>query len=89
MLIKMAEALQRRQKAARIAEWLVWTRGAHGFAMARHAAMNHHQSDEQRQHWQLVERIAKRRLAQVDDLDTATRYEVGNRWAQRTGSLIR
>jgi hypothetical protein len=89
MLIKLAEALQRRQKAARAAEWLIWTRGGHGLDIARHAARDQHQREEQRRFWRLVERIAKRRLAMLDDVDTATKYEIGNAWAQRPGSLIR
>jgi hypothetical protein len=48
MLIKLAEALQRRQKAARTAEWLIWTRGGHGLDIARHAALDHHRREDGR-----------------------------------------
>jgi hypothetical protein len=74
ILIKLAEALQRRQKAARTAAWLIWTRGGRGLDIARHAAMDHHQGEEEPQFWHLVERIAKRRLALLDDVDRAKRY---------------
>ena len=57
--------------------------------MARQAAADPHQSAQLRRHWRLVVRIAERRLAQLDGLDTATAYAVGNAWAQRPGSLIR
>jgi hypothetical protein len=89
MLIKLVEALQRRQKAARTAEWLIWTRGGRGLDIARHAALDDHRREDQRRFWRLVERIARRRLALLDDVDTATKYEIGNAWAQRPGSLVR
>jgi hypothetical protein len=37
----------------------------------------------------MVAAIDERRLAVFDGLDTATAYDMGNRWAQRRGSLIR
>jgi hypothetical protein len=89
MLAKLRKALWRRQKAARVAEALVWQRGAQGIDMIRHAAMDHHQSEEQRGFWSLAERIARRRLAQIDDLDLPAKEAVGDRWSRRRGSLIR
>jgi hypothetical protein len=89
MLARLREALRHRQAAAREAEALVWRRGARGVAMARAAAENPHQGEDRRRHWRLVLRIAERRFAALDGLDTATMYEVGNSWAQRRGSLIR
>jgi hypothetical protein len=47
--------------------------------MARHAAQNPHQGEEDRRHWQAVVRIAERRLAELDGADTASRYEAGRR----------
>jgi hypothetical protein len=89
MLGRLRDALQRRQAAVVEAEALVWCRGARGVAMARHAAKNPHQRPEHRRHWRMVLRIAKRRLAQLDGLDTATMYAIGDTWVQRPGSLIR
>jgi hypothetical protein len=88
MLGKLKEARQRREKATRVAELLIWQHGARGPAMVHHAAMDRPPSEEQRWFWYSVERIAKR-LAQLDDLETATTYDIGNAWAQRRGSLIR
>jgi hypothetical protein len=89
VLARLRASLKRRQEAARAAEALVWCRGSRGLAMARQAAADPHQSAQLRRHWRLVARIAERRLAQLEGLDTATAYAVGNAWAQRPGSLIR
>ena len=80
MLGKLRDALKRRQAAVE-AEALVWQRGGRGVAMARAAAADPHQSEDRRQHYKLVAAIGERRLAELDGLDTATAYEVGNRWA--------
>jgi hypothetical protein len=89
MLGRLRDALQRRQAAVVQAEALVWGRGARGVAMALHPAENPHQRPDQRRHWRTVLRIAKRRLAHLDGLDTATMYAIGDTWVQRPGSLIR
>jgi hypothetical protein len=88
MLAKLKEALLRRQAAVVEAEALVWQRGARGVALARAAIADPHQSEDRGQHFQLAAAIAERRLAELDGLDTATAYQIGNRWAQRRGSMI-
>jgi hypothetical protein len=57
--------------------------------MARAAAEDPHRSEQQRRYWRLVARIAERRDRELDGLDAATTYTIGDRWAQRRGSLIR
>jgi hypothetical protein len=86
---KLKEALQRRHAAVVEAEALVWQQGSRGLALARAAAADPHQTEDRRRHYQLVAAIAERRLAELDGLDTATAYDISNRWAQRRGSLIR
>jgi hypothetical protein len=88
MLSKLKGALPRRHAAVVEAKQLVWQRGARGVALARAAAADPHQDEDRRQHDRLVAVIAERRLAELDGLDTATAYEVGDRWARRRGSLI-
>ena len=89
MLGKLRNALQRRHAAVVEAEALIWRRGARGLALARAAAADAHQGEVRRRHYRMVAAIAERRLVALDGLDTATAFDVGNRWAQRRGSLIR
>ena len=79
---------ERRHAAVLEAEALVWLRGARGVALAHAGADDPHQDKERRRYYRLVAAIAKRRLAEVSGLNTATMFEVGNRWPNRPGQTI-
>jgi hypothetical protein len=88
MLRTIRSALERHRAAVVMGEALVWRHGSRGVLLARHAVESPHQGDGNRLYWRAVVQIAERRLAEIEGLDTATRYEAGNRWARRRGSLI-
>jgi hypothetical protein len=89
MLGRLRDALQRRQAAVVEAEALVVAAGRPRPRPGPRSRGRPAPGRERRQHYRLVVAIAERRLAELDGLDTATAYAVGNRWAQRRGSLLR
>lgn len=88
MLSRIRSALERRRAAELEAEALVWKFGARGFEMARTHSGDECTSEERREHYRRVTRIAERRYRGLNGLDTATRYEEVARWRRRRGALL-
>lgn len=68
------------------AEALVMKCGQRGSAMASALASDPLADKEQRAHYRRVARIAERRYEFFKGLDTATKYDVENRWRSRRGA---
>ena len=88
MLSCIRAALERRRAAIVEAEKLVWVFGSRGVAMAFAYARDTTASEERREHYRRVARIAERRHHFMDGLDLATKYEEVKRWRRRRGSLL-
>jgi hypothetical protein len=88
MLSRIRAALERRHAAIVEAEALVWTFGSRGVGMAHAYARDMTVTEERREHYRQVARIAERRHDFMDGLDLATKYEEVKRWRRRSGSLL-
>jgi hypothetical protein len=81
-------ALEARRAAMLEAEALVYRFGSRGVEMAQTFAGDTSVSEERRQYFRRVARIAERRHLDIKGLDTATRYCAIARWQHRPGNLI-
>jgi hypothetical protein len=88
MLSRIRAALERRHAAIVEAEALVWIFGSRGVGMAHAYARDITVSEERRDHYRRVARIAERRHDFMDGLDLATKYEEVKRWRRRRGSML-
>ncbi len=70
------------------AEALVYRFGSRGVEMARTFAGDTSVSEERREHFRRVARIAERRHLGIKGLDIATQYYEMARWQHRRGNLI-
>lgn len=89
MFSRIFSALQSRRVAMLEAEALVYRFGARGVEMAQTFACDQSVSEERREHFRRVARIAHRRYEFYRSLDTATKYTEDAVWRGRRGSLIR
>jgi hypothetical protein len=86
MLSRIIRALRARRAAMLEAESLVISYGERGSAIARALAGDPLANDARRAHYRRVARIARRRDASLQGLDTATKYDVVNGWRSRRGA---
>ena len=88
MLGPLWTAMERRHKATIAAERLVWYHGSRGVEMAQTFSRDQSVTEERREHYRRVARIAERRNGLLDGLDIATQYYEMARWQHRRGNLI-
>ena len=88
MFARIWSALRARRKAMLEAEALVYRFGSRGVEMAETFSRDASVSDERREHYCRVARIAGRRQEGLQGLDIATQYGEMARWQHRHGSLI-
>ena len=70
------------------AEALVYRFGSRGVEMAQTFSRDQTVSEERREHFRRVARIAERRHRSINGLDIATQYYAMARWQHRRGNLI-
>jgi hypothetical protein len=88
MISRIVSALEARRAAMLEAEALVYRFGSRGVEMARTFACDTWVSEERREHFRHVARIAERRHLGIKGLDIATQYYEMARWQRRRGNLI-
>ena len=88
MFKRIWSALKARRAAMLEAEALVYRFGSRGVEMAQAYSGDQSISEERREHYQLVARIAERRHSGINGLDIATQYCEMARWQRRRGNLI-
>ncbi len=88
MFNRIRSALMARRAAMLEAEALVYRFGVRGVEMAQTFARDPSVSEERREHYRRVARVAERRHLGIDGLDTATQYYEMARWQRRSGNLI-
>jgi hypothetical protein len=88
MLSRIRSALRLRRKAMLEAEALVYRFGSRGVEMARTFSGDQAVTEQRRDYYRLVARIAERRNDGLRGLDVATQYYEMARWQHRRGNLI-
>ena len=88
MFTRIWSALQARRAAMLEAEALVYRFGSRGVEMAQTFSRDQSVSEERREHYRRVARIAERRHLGIKGLDIATQYYEMARWQRRRGNLI-
>jgi hypothetical protein len=89
MFSRIWSAFAARRVAMLEAEALVWRFGSRGVEIAQAFYRDPSVSEERREHYRRVARIAGRRHLGLKGLDVATRYCEMARWQHRRGSMIR
>jgi hypothetical protein len=77
---RLVAAWERRRRAAREAEALVWRFGSRASGVARSFGAGPGADGRQRDHYARVARLAERRHRELQQLDVATRYAECARW---------
>ena len=88
MFSRIWSALKARRAAMLEAEALVYRFGSRGVEMAQTYSRDQSVSEERREHYRRVARIAERRHLGIKGLDIATQYYEMARWQRRRGNLI-
>ena len=88
MFSRFWSALQARRAAMLEAEALVYRFGSRGVEMAQTHSTDQTVTEERREHYRRVARVAERRHFGIKGLDIATQYYEMSRWQRRRGNLI-
>jgi hypothetical protein len=88
MFTRFWSALRARRAAMLEAEALVYRFGPRGVEMAQTFSRDQSVSEDRREHYRRVARIAERRERDIAGLDIATQYCEMARWQRRRGNLI-
>jgi hypothetical protein len=88
MFTQIRSALRARRAAMLEAEALVYRFGSRGVEMAQTFSRDQTVSEERREHYRRVARIADRRNGTLEGLDIATQYTEMARWQRRYRNLI-
>ena len=88
MFTRIWSTLRARRAAMLEAEALVYRFGSRGVEMVHTYSCAQAVSEERREHYRRVARIAERRNGSLEGLDVATQYTEMARWLRRHGNLI-